>query len=215
MSVRRKISTENIYRLIEPFKTSDPVLIIHSEDVSLDHLFPNAYAVTKRADIPDDMHVDDYYEDLRHLPESSQKLVICTGLLEHVPNPQALIDNIFRILEPGGTAVLQASSAFSVHEAPNNFFQFLPYGMKYLFRGWRDVRVTASCGPYETIAILLQRIAYQTKSNFFIKTLTVLLANLFLFFDRFIEGQWGSMHRNAETSIDSMLASNIQVVAKK
>ena len=63
--VRKKISTKNIYRLIEPYATTEPVLIIHSEDVSLEHLFPNTYCVTKRGDVPADLHVDDYYEDLQ------------------------------------------------------------------------------------------------------------------------------------------------------
>ncbi len=215
--IKNKISTKNIDKLLEPHATKEKILVVHSEDIDYAKHFPNAYTVTKRKEVPADMHVDIYYEDLKNIESESYSTIICTGLLEHVPNPQNLINNFNRILKPGGKLVLQASSVFSIHEGPDNFFQFTHFGLETLFREWKgEKKITGSCQPYETIAILLQRILFQVETNIFTKAVTVLLYNILPFFDKTIKKQYTrNGNKKSEYEIDSMLPSNIQIVAFK
>jgi SAM-dependent methyltransferase len=42
-----------------------------------------------------------------HLPDASRTLVWCSHVLEHIPDDQAALSEVFRVLAPGGTLVLQ------------------------------------------------------------------------------------------------------------
>lgn len=64
MYLRQKISTKNIEKFLSYHSTTERVLVIHSEDVDTTSFFPNAYTVTKRPDVPADMHVDLFYDQL-------------------------------------------------------------------------------------------------------------------------------------------------------
>ena len=213
--IRKKISTKNIEKLLKPHSTDKKVLVVHSEDIDYKLFFPNAFTVTKREDVPANMHVDIYYEELQNIAPESYDTIICTGLMEHVPEPKNLIANFHRILEPNGKLVLQASSVFSIHEGPDNFFQFTHFGIEYLFKEWKNKKITGSCQPYETIAILLQRILYQTKVNVFTKIFTVVLYNLLPLFDKSIKEQYSNAGHTEGSEIDTMLPSNIRIVAYK
>lgn len=214
---KKKISTKNIRKLIEPYATKEKVLVIHSEDLPglVEDYFPNAFTVTKREICPADMHVDKYYHDVDKIESESYELIICTGLLEHVPEPQKFIDEMYRILKPKGKIVLQASSAFSVHEGPDDFYHFTNFGMERLFDKWTSVETSGSCQPFETIAILLQRIVFQSKLPWYTKVVNVILWNLLPFLDKTIKKQYFNITKKDENMIDSMLPSNMQAIAIK
>jgi SAM-dependent methyltransferase len=212
-----KLSTRNLDRLCRENATDKMTLVIHSEDVKYKPYFPNAFAVTKRPDKPADMHVGLYYEELDQIASESYEVIVCTGLLEHVPDPQRLIDEMHRILTPGGRLVISASAIFSFHEGPNNFFHFTPFGFKVLFGKWKGFEMLrGSSMPFETIGILLQRILMQSWVAPPVRPLIELIAVAMPFFDRFVGKQYdSSWEKNAEHEIDSMLPSNIQAVVIK
>jgi SAM-dependent methyltransferase len=217
--LKEKISAKNLRRLCLEHATDAPVLVVHSEDIDYKPYFPNAYTVTKNPGHAADMHVDVYYRDLTKLPESSHDFILCTGLLEHVPDPPRLLEDLQRILKPGGKLVMSASAVFSFHEGPNNFFHFTPYGMKLLFKDWSKVDIRGSCPPFETVAILMQRILLQCeiKSRLVYRLVELLCMGLPKL-DRYIGRQYSNVslkQRTPETEIDSMLPSNVQAVAVK
>lgn len=55
--------------------------------------------------------------------------VLCTQVLEHVPEPWAMLDEVARVLRPGGTLVLSAPLAWRLHEQPHDFFRYTSYGL--------------------------------------------------------------------------------------
>ncbi len=61
------------------------------------------------------------------LPDASGDLVICTEVLEHVPDPAALLAELVRVTRPGGRILLTVADArseqFIAAVAPENFFQ--------------------------------------------------------------------------------------------
>ena len=60
--------------------------------------------------------------------------VLCTQVLEHVPDPGLVVQEIARVLRPGGRLILTAPQTWCLHEAPWDFFRFTRYGLERLCR---------------------------------------------------------------------------------
>jgi ubiquinone/menaquinone biosynthesis C-methylase UbiE len=75
-----------------------------------------------------------YVCDLGDIPvESSQyDLVLCTQVLEHIPEPQQVLRELNRILKPGGQLWLSAPLYFAEHEIPFDFYRYTQYGLQHL-----------------------------------------------------------------------------------
>ena len=86
-------------------------------------------------------------------------VVIALAVIECVYDPQAMIDNIARLLKPGGRTYLYAPFLFQYHAPRDGGFQdnyrFSTDGLAYLLRGFADVEMQAVRGQYATIANLL------------------------------------------------------------
>jgi SAM-dependent methyltransferase len=209
----QKRSTKNLRRLCQEYSTTTRTLVVHSEDVDYRPYFPNAFTVTKRASIPADLHVDAHYHGLAAIPDSSYSMVLCTGLLEHIPDPQRLVDEMRRILAPGGRLIISASAVFSFHEGPDNYFHFTPYGFRQLFKDWSRIEMLRGASqPFETIGILLQRINLQAEMFPPARLLVEVLMRLVPLLDCCVTRQYHGRTFTPEHEIDSMLPSNVQAV---
>ena len=212
-----KVSTKNLDKLCKEFATDKPTLVIHSEDVKYKSYFPNGFAVTKRPDKPADMHVDLYYTDLSKIASESYEVILCTGLLEHIPDPQRIIDDMHRILKPGGKLIISASAVFSFHECPNDFFHFTPYSFKLLFKNWSHFEMLrGSSQPFDTLGILLQRILLQCEIFPPLRPFLELTCLILPWFDKLIGAQYDNNgHKSDDRMIDSMMPSNMQACVVK
>ncbi|WP_421866558.1 class I SAM-dependent methyltransferase [Parvibaculum sp.] len=214
---KKKLSTRNLDKLCRETATDEPTLVIHSEDVDYKPYFPNGYAVTKRRNAPADMYVDLYYTEVSKIPSESYNVILCTGLLEHLPEPAVFLAEMHRILKPGGRLIISASAVFSFHECPNNFFHFTPFGFKLLFKDWSKIEMLRGASqPFETIGILLQRIHLQCEIFPPVRPLIELMFHTMRFLDFFIVRQYNTREYQDERSLtDSMLPSNMQAVVIK
>ncbi len=81
--------------------------------------------------------------------------VVSLSVMEHLCEPQMMLNEAFRILKPGGSMVLQVPWQWWIHEAPYDFFRYTPYGLNYLFEkaGFVDINIESQSG-YFTTAIL-------------------------------------------------------------
>lgn len=84
--------------------------------------------------------------------------VLCTCVLEHVPEPGSLMAEIARTLRPSGHLLLTAPQTWQIHLAPNDFYRYTHYGLRYLAEtsGLRVVEIAPTSGLWATVA---QRIA--------------------------------------------------------
>jgi SAM-dependent methyltransferase len=211
---KEKISRPIIRRFVRRYGTDQPTLVLHPEE-GLDH-FPNRYIVSKRVDDAPDMLVDAAYRDLAKIPSESYDMILCVGLLEHIEDPQRFVDDLHRILRPGGRALIKCSSCFSLHDCPDDYFRFTPSGIRVLFRRWSGFEeLKGTCGPFTTIGILLQRILMQCEIFPPLRPGIEALAHAFPHLDRFVTRQYDRTHFPDGSECDSMLASNLQVVAVK
>jgi SAM-dependent methyltransferase len=67
------------------------------------------------------------------LPDNTFDGVICTQVLEHVPNPRQVIDELARVLRPGGHFYLSAPQGWHQHQKPYDFFRFTSFALTNLF----------------------------------------------------------------------------------
>ncbi len=215
--IKKKLSTKNLDRLCAENATSKRTLVVHSEDVDYKPHFTNAFAVTKREQIPADMHVDLYYTEVSKIESESFEVILCTGLLEHIPDPQRLVDEFHRILKPGGELIISASTVFSIHEGPDHFFCFTPYGFEVLFKNWSKIKdLKGASQPFETIGILMQRALIQCDIFPPFRPVIELLSLIIPLFDKGVYAQYRKVgERQEEDLIDSMMPSNIQAVVVK
>ena len=73
--------------------------------------------------------------DLSDIPveDSRYDLILCTQVLEHVPEPQLVLKELFRVLKPGGKLWLSAPLYYPEHEQPFDYFRYTQFGMRHLF----------------------------------------------------------------------------------
>src|SRR5580765_74783 len=96
--------------------------------------------------------------------DASFDVVLCTEVLEHLPEPQRAIDEIFRVLAPGGQLLLTTRFLFPIHDAPHDYFRFTKYGLRHLLRRFEIVELQEETDAVGTIAVLLQRLGMQAQT---------------------------------------------------
>lgn len=210
----RKISRPIIHDHLASLGSDERTLVIHPE-AGLE-LFPNKVIVSRRADDAPDILVDEHFHELSRIESGAFPIVLCIGLLEHLVDPAGFLREVHRILAPGGRLILKCSCAFSIHDGPRDYFHFTQYGVRVLLRDWSRIELAkGTCGPFTTLAILLQRIHLQCDIFPPLRPLMEIAFHALPFFDRFVRRQYHHIHRIEENCIDSMLPSNVMVVAVK
>jgi len=209
-----KISRPLIRQFLEPYATTERTLMLHPEEGF--NFFPNSYIVSKRAQDKPDLLVDFAFEGLSAVPSDSYVLIVCCGLLEHIPDPQRFIDELHRILKPGGKVLVSASACFSFHQCPDDYFHFTPFSLRLLFKRWSGFEVLrGNCGPFTTVGILLQRILLQCEIFPPLRPVIEMFVHAFPLLDRFVIRQYNRRTMDQAHECDSMLPSNMQAVVVK
>jgi SAM-dependent methyltransferase len=91
-----------------------------------------------------------------NLPDESVGIVICCEVFEHIKDPQKAIREIYRILKPGGIAIISAPMHYHIHEEPNDYWRFTPFGISYLLNMFQSRYINSkgpNYDPYHVIAV--------------------------------------------------------------
>ena len=104
--------------------------------------------------------------DGQRLPVRSEvfDLVLCTEMLEHVVEPQRAIDEMYRVLKPGGVLLLTTRFLFPIHDAPHDYFRFTKYGLRHLLRRFEITELSEETDSVGTLAVLVQRLGMQART---------------------------------------------------
>ena len=68
------------------------------------------------------------------VPDASYDAVFCSGVLEHVDDCHAAVRECRRIMTPGGSLLLGLPCQQPIHRAPQDFWRFTEYGIRYMLR---------------------------------------------------------------------------------
>lgn len=97
-----------------------------------------------------------YICDLANIPVSNAAydVIICTQVLEHLPDPQRVLSEFQRILKPSGQLWFSAPLFFFEHEVPYDYYRYTRYGLKYLLEeaGFTVQELSWLEGYYATFA---------------------------------------------------------------
>ncbi|MEI7958299.1 MAG: class I SAM-dependent methyltransferase [Verrucomicrobiota bacterium] len=63
---------------------------------------------------------------------NSFDIVFCTEVLEHVPDPDAVWREFYRVLRPGGKVMLTTPMYWPSHERPYDFYRYPEHGLRRL-----------------------------------------------------------------------------------
>lgn len=69
----------------------------------------------------------------------SFELVLSQAVLEHVPDPQAAVDEMLRVLVPGGVLYVEAAAWQPIHQEPHHYFGITTFGLQHLLRSARVI----------------------------------------------------------------------------
>lgn len=74
--------------------------------------------------------------------------VVSLSVLEHLAEPQTLVNEAYRILKPGGQLVIQVPWQWWIHEAPYDYFRYTPYGLNYMLSkaGFKEINIEPQSG---------------------------------------------------------------------
>jgi SAM-dependent methyltransferase/uncharacterized protein YbaR (Trm112 family) len=92
--------------------------------------------------------------DAHDLPFLSQSFdgVICQAVLEHVLDPQCCVNEIHRVLKPGGLVYAEVPFIQQVHMQGYDFTRFTLSGCRRLFRDFQEISAGALGGPGMALA---------------------------------------------------------------
>lgn len=98
------------------------------------------------------------FADVTRVPLMAQSVdsILCTEVLEHLPNPQACVDEIHRLLSTGGVALASVPFFYPVHADPYDFQRFTEDGLRQLFRKFNSVEVHRMGGYAGVLGLMLE-----------------------------------------------------------
>jgi SAM-dependent methyltransferase len=88
------------------------------------------------------------------LPDGSFDLVLCTEVLEHVPDTFAAFSELARLCDTGGAIILTTPFAYPLHEEPHDFVRLTPYQIDECARsnGLEIAHLSTSGNELEVVA---------------------------------------------------------------
>lgn len=207
-----KLTRVTLDRFVEAHATAARTLDIGAQNGPYAAWFPNRIALDVRHGRGVQILGD---AQALGLADGSVDAVLCTEVLEHLPEPQRAIDEMHRVLRPGGTLLLTTRFLFPIHDAPHDYFRFTKYGLRHLLRRFEILEVREEADSVGTLAILLQRLGMQadTVGGSAMRWGWLVVARLARRFSFLIAREYGDSRRLApETGI---MTSGYHVAARK
>ncbi|MFH2076779.1 MAG: class I SAM-dependent methyltransferase [Pseudomonadota bacterium] len=103
----------------------------------------------------------DVSDDAQKLPfiQESFDTLVCTGVLEHLPDPLSAIFEIFRVLKPGGRVFIEAPFMQTYHTSPGDYNRWTTQGLLHLMKDFEVLELHIVAGPASALAWQIQETA--------------------------------------------------------
>lgn len=136
----------------------------------------------------------DYIADLEKLPmpDGTYDSIFCSQVLEHVPNPDKALAELYRVLKKRGILILTVPHLGYLHNEPYDFYRYTKYGVLHLAKRNRfKIIELQSCGGLFTfnnylISNLLMGLFYRFPIKNIIFHINYIIAKGFIVLDKII-----------------------------
>ena len=77
------------------------------------------------------------------LEDGEIEVVFGTEVLEHCPDPRAVLAEIHRVLKPGGLLFFTVPFLWPLHDSPHDYYRYTPFALQHILAeaGFRDVEL--------------------------------------------------------------------------
>lgn len=101
----------------------------------------------------------DFVWDGKQMPfeNSSFDCAFGTEVLEHCPEPEIVLKEVYRILKPGGVFFFSVPFLWNLHEVPHDEYRYTPFSLKRHLQssGFTDITLNATGGWHASMAQML------------------------------------------------------------
>lgn len=178
--------------------------------------YGDIFPTTTTLDVVADKHPD-IVADAHQLPlpDASFDVIVCSEVMEHLYNPFLAVSEMKRVLKPGGLLLVTTRFMFPVHDAPEDYFRFTPYGLASIFSDWEILEEQVETDVFSTLAALLQRVIYQTTlrggklTKAFLSVFVFLLNSL----DFLVVRRYGDVTKKSE--VDALFSTGVFIACRK
>jgi len=155
-----------------------------------------------------------------HVPfrDSVFDAVVCSELLEHVPDPPRVLSEIFRVLRPGGTVLICVPFMCRIHADPVDYGRYTDlYWRETLERiGFQDVQIEEQGLFWSVLADMLRDLIYfRTSSGWMQRGWIIRLAGIALGICRRKAVEWDTQPGRRWVSAPSGFTTGFGIRAKK
>jgi len=92
------------------------------------------------------------------MSDASFDTVVCTEVLEHIPDPLKAMREMYRVLKPGGYLILSTPMYWPRHEVPYDYFRYPYDGLLHLIKtsGFELIQLFNRGRSYTFIGVVVQ-----------------------------------------------------------
>jgi len=211
-NLKQKITRKKLLDFIRKNKSSLHTLDLGCGNAPYKHLFSDRIGFDNKSG-----EGVDVVGDAHKLPFKNEEFdtVLCSEVLEHLHSPEIALAEMKRVLKSGGILILTTRFIYPIHDAPNDYWRFTKYGLRYLLKDWEITNFEEESSTTETIVILWQRIMLQTNIFYWpvFKWFFYIIFRLLFLNKIFISQEYGDItHKEKERNI---LCSGYHLIAKK
>lgn len=142
-------------------RPNDSILDVGSGVAPYRELFRHARYVT--CDWENSIYNPETAPDIKapadHIPvgDASFDAILCTQVLEHVPQPWAVLDEFHRVIRPGGKVWITSPLVWYLHEQPYDYYRYTAHGLRFLLEraGFVAIEITPLTDAFTTLAQLV------------------------------------------------------------
>jgi SAM-dependent methyltransferase len=161
----------------------------------------------------------DVVADAHNLPfrDGEFDTILCSEVLEHLHTPATAIGEMRRVLKQNGTLILTTRFLVPVHEAPIDHFRYTEYGLRHLFKDWDIEELVPETRNFETLGVLVHRMAFTMKLRGGVVTQTALylIAKLLTHCSWLVEEEYGTLKRDGKHQQAVTFSSGYYLIARK